>query len=59
MTDERHWYADLCNTEIARGVRCGHPVKDHIFHGSALLACWRGDGRRHFTINPNPRRGAA
>ena len=59
MTDERHWKADLCDTEIAPGVRCGHPVKDHIFHGSALLECWRCDDLHHFTINQNPRRRAA
>ena len=49
----------LCDTEIAPGVRCRHPVEDHVLHGPALLECWRCDDWHHFTIHQNPRRKAA
>ena len=59
MSGERHWDSDLCDTEIAPGVRCGHPVEDHVLHGPALLECWRCDDWHYFSIHQNPRRKAA
>ena len=37
-----------CAAVIAPGMRCEHRVEQHVFHGSALLECWRCEDWHHF-----------
>ena len=40
--------AAYCAALIAPGLRCDHRVEEHVFHGSALLECWRCEDWHHF-----------
>ena len=33
--------AAFCNAMVAPGLRCGHRIEEHVFHGAWVLECWQ------------------